>query len=655
MSEQRPGTVAPQSLKPTDADYWWLAKTPDELATTITRVAQNREMFDIPRRFRNLTFFRHFTGRPVVGTYAFGMGRRPSNFVSWYGDSEFTPPRYNLISTCADVYVTRLLTHQTYVSFVPEHGDFGQRQVSQDVEGWVEGGWKELDYFAVRKSMGLDALCYGSGFLKWSESWDGKPEVTAPPPDELLFANYDDPCPTEYIQRIWANREDVLDRYGTTPEARAAIMKCQSAFPAFFFGPGTLSTQSVIPLLYGLRAAHADKAKTPGREVLVVGGHVLFDKPWTDLDTNLDKFDWKEIPSSLFGKGISETLLSINEEIDAQLAVEQESFIRSGSGKWVYDESGNINTDALGDTVASCVAVAPGAKYPEYITPDPITERSAERIERLRKLGMQMVHISENAVAGEVPKALTSAVALESWAKIDDVNFKEMIERLEALDLRSAYQLVRLGKKLKPKYTRPGSTRQIINWDTLKIGPSTVVGMTALNVGTLGQTFSGQEQKLSAMLAAGAIDRATYNKYLQVPDTQRLLDQLNAPETGVDWALDTLVMKDNYEPPSPFVNLDYALQAVEARYIIEQQRETPQEVLDRLLMWRAAAKEMIQQRHTPDPMAPGFGAAPMPGSAPGAPAGTDASIPGKPVPIPGGQPGAIPPPAAPPPAGAPPA
>lgn len=641
--------TATTELGANDSNLWWLSakkndRDPDgaELARNVGRVAAAREVADIPRRFKNLTYFRHFTGRPVVGSYAYGMARRPSNFITYYGDSEFSPPRFNLIGTCADIYVTRLLVHETYVSMVPEDGNNTQRMLALDVSDYIEGGFIELSYWEARKAMGNNALAYGSGFLKWSESYDGKPEVTAPSPDELLFANYDDPDPREYLHRIWAYREDVLDRYGTTPAARAAILNAPPATEAFFFGPGKLACGDIIPLVYGLRARHAGKdgaSRKPGREVLCVGLFTIFDKEWEDDDINLVKYDFKEVPSALFGSGISELLLSINEEMDEYLAVEQESFLRSGTGKWFYDESSNVNVDDLGDTVAAAVACAPGSKYPEYATPDPITERGAERFERMLKLGMKRVHISENAVAGEVPKALTSRPALETWAKIDDVNFAENIDRLEKVDMKSAYQLLRLSKKLKPSFTRPGSSRQIINWPKLKLTEKTVVGLTGFNVGRLGQTYSGKEQTVNSMLASGSIDRATANKYLQVPDTQRMLNELNAPETCVDQAIDELFFAKDYIPPPSYVNLAYAKQAVEARLSLEGQRIPPEErgtakgeeQLDLLRMWRAAVLEMQTEKLTPDPSS---APAALPTGAPGAPVGTDADIPGPTVPVP---------------------
>ena len=638
----RPGEEKPRDLTALGSDLWWLAARKDKddptgaaLARELTRVARNREMADIPRRFKNLTFFRHYTGRPTVGTYAFGMARRPSNFISYYGDSEFSPPRFNLIQTCSDIYVTRLLQHKTYISFVPDANSFGQRQVSQDVEAWIESGWEELRYWEARKARGINALCYGSGWTKWWEAYDGRMQVTAPAPDELLFGNYDEPNPNEYIERVWALREDVYDTFGVDDESKAAILNAQAASPAFFFGPGTLNTQSIIPLLYGLRTKHQGKEAKMGREALVVGNYTVYDRDYDAAETNLVKYDFHQLPSALFGKGIPEILLEIQNDLDEQSGVEQESFIRSGTGKWFYDASSGVNPDELGDTVAGALSVAPGAKYPEYVTPEPITPAAAERFLRQVNWGMKMVHISENAVQGEVPKQLTSAVALDSWAKVDDINFGELIDRIETADREDAEQMVRLGKKLKVAYRRVGTNQQLINWDDLKIGENTIVGLTAVNVGQFGQTYAAQKQEIISLLAAGEIDRDTANKYLQAPDRSAMFAQINAPETGVDKRLDKLVLGKEYVPPSSFLNLQYAKQAVEARHEMEWQRKTPQDVLDRLLMWRAAVIDMIAQQMTPDA---GFGATPLPGSAPGAPAGTEASIPGAPVPIPGGAP-----------------
>jgi len=81
-----------------------------------------------------------------------------------------------------------------------------------------------------------------------------------------------------------------------------------------------------------------------------------------------------------------------------------------------------------------------------------------------------------------------------------------------------------------------------------------------------------------------------------------LLNFLNAPMTGADRQIQMLLKKNSdYVPPLPFLNLTYAKQRVEATYIIEENMGTPQEQLDKLLLWRAAVMEMIEQKNTPDP------------------------------------------------------
>ncbi len=629
-----------EALSANGTGWWWLAgqKGEDdeggvEVANALNRVAAQQEIADIPRRFRNLTYYRHFTGRPTVGSYAFGMARRPATFISYYGDSEFTPPRFNLIGTVADVYVNRLLSHKVYVTMLPD--EFGQRQVAKDLEGWVEAGFIETAFWDAYKAMGIDALCYGSGFLKWSESLAGGVQVEAVAPDELLFPNYDDPHPNTVIQRVWADREDIYDRYGLKDEAAAgAILKAQSAYPAFSFGPGTLNTKNVIPLLEGWRLPHADGR--PGRHVLCVGtgasAYTLVDEPWEDPELPFVRFDFDQVPSSCFGQGISELLLSINEEVDRLLAVIQESDLRAGVGKWLVDDASNVNVDALGDTVAAAVTYATGTERPHYETPDPISKSALEHLDKLIALGMNRVHISAQAVAGELPKALQSAVALERYSQIDDQNFLEKTSRLEDVVLRSAYQMIRLGKKLKPSYTLPGRHgRQLIDWEALELEGTKPVGLQAYSTGRLGQSVAGKLQELNSMLAAGTITRELYNKYLQVPATDDLLDFVNAPVEGVDRLLDKLVLSDEYLPPVPFFNLDYAKQAAEARYIIESDRGTPQKQLDFLLQWRAAVIELATQQKV---AGSDFAGAALPAAAPGAPVGTEGTVPGKPVALP---------------------
>ena len=623
------------------AALWWLAPKKDEsdpngakLARTMTQVATDRETANMPRRWNSYRFFRCMTGRPQFASFAYAMARRPSNFMSFYGQAEFQPMKAGFSGGLGDVYVNRLFAHTTFVEFVPEKGDFTQRQLAEELTPWCEDEFETSGFWEAYGQMGLDALYYGTGFIKFCKGLKKHGKCESTNPDELLFANEDEPNPQEVIQRVWTTKEDALTKHGKTQEARDAIMKAQSAYPAFYFGPGTLNTENIIALLEGWSLPNSKGE--PGRHVLCIGEYTLVDEPWTDPELPFERFAFHELPSSIYGQGLAELTLQFSEWIDEILQTMQESDIRSGTGKWLLEENSNVNVDALGDTNAAAVTYL--GKEPKFITPDPINRYALDRLQMLVDMGMKRVHVSVNAVTGEVPKALTSAIAVERWAQIDDANFAEMIGRLEKVVVRSSYQLLRLAKRQKPSTKRPGRDKQIIDWDRLQIDGDRPIMMDGFNVGRLGQTVAGKTQQLEKMVADGGITRQVYNKYLQVPDIDNLMDEINAPVEGVSRMLENLIMGGKYIPPSPFFDLGYAKQAVEARIILEGNEGTPEDVLDRLRMWRSAVIALKIQQTTPD-AAPGpvnaaaTGITP-PTTAPGAPTGTAGGIPGPQIPIP---------------------
>jgi hypothetical protein len=492
---------------------WYNRPKGKETAAAITAEATLIEEQSIPRRWRSYTFWRTMTGRPVNSQLAFSMSRRPSNFQSWYGGYQFNPVRAGLSGTLGDIYVNRVFVHRTFLSMVPERGDFSQRQTGLQMEDWIEGMFETLRFWDEFKQCCIDALYYGTGFLKFYSEDEGekKPclKVRAVNPDELLWSNEDLPLAhqTSVIQRVWTSKEELLAKYKDDPEAVKAISKAES-FPCFFFGPGQLQTADVVPLLEGWRVKRKDGK--PGRHVLAIAEACLLDEKFDDERLPFETFQFHEIPSCIYGQGLAELTLQFSEWVDELWNTHYDADARSGKGKWLKEENSAVNEQALGDTQAAVVTYA-GVK-PEYVAYEPLGQWANQRMEMLYTKAAERVHVSFGAINGETPKALNSAVALERWAQIDDSNYAEMIGRLEDLVKRSGYQLINLAKKVKPSFTRMGRTKELIDWSKLRITDGTPVDLTAFNTGRLGQTIAGKVQQLKDMLADGDIDRRLFNK-----------------------------------------------------------------------------------------------------------------------------------------------
>lgn len=586
------------------SDLWYLADKRSKedprgrkLADAIRRSAVRREVANIPQRARNWIFYRCMTGRPSLDQFAYSMAKRPSSFVSYYSNLDFAGIKSRFAATMADVYTNRLLGHQTFVSMIPVKGDAEQNAQAQDLEEGIDISDDQLNYQKERTTLCTEAFWYGTGFIKFGDDGQKNPKLTAVNMDELLYANQDDPDPYDVIQRVWAKKTELLEEYKGSKDACEAILRAENAYPAFYFGRGTLDCTDVVPLLEGWTRPLSKSV--PGRHVKTIGDYTLVDEPW-EYPHPFESWSFDLLPGSLIGQGIAEKLLQISQWIDGLLTFLQDCEARAGRPKWMREENSNVNPDTLGDVTAAVVDYL--GTMPTLVTPEAVGQYALVHLKMLMDLGSSIVHVSQAAVKGELPAGITAAIALEKYAQIDDQNFLEKIGRLEDFDKRCAYQKIMLFKRLNARFK---SGRRTFDWSTVKLNANFRINdLQAYNVGRLAQTVAGRIQIVEQMYANKRIDGKTYNKFLQTPDIPGMFRDLNAEADDIQKQLDNLVKTAEYNPPTPFMDPIYALKMVETRYAREEADGSSQDVLDRLLMWRATVLSFQKQATTPDVDAP---------------------------------------------------
>jgi len=597
---------------------WWTARKTkgaddanNELANWVTRVAVARETAQTPQRWRSVVFARHMTGRPNSPQFSYAMARRPQTQQAWYSQFDYQAPTYNSIASCMDIYVNRLFKTHSFLSVSPDRGNFKMSQDAKQLEQWIDGAFDDAGMWREWSKFGIDAGTYGSGWFKFHENDHGEMQCTRKFRDELLWANPEDDYHDEVIERVWANRDEVMDRWGTTPARRQAIEKAQ-VYPAFYLGQG-LDTSNVIALLNAYKCNHGPKRAKKGREVLVVGNVVLNDREYDEDVLPFEGWQFHEL-SGVDGQGLAEMLLTLDDEFNTELSYVTENIHRAGFPKWLIEANSNVNPDALGDV--SCAVVDYLLTKPEMITPPPNSPQMFENLDRLLRLILDRAHISVNAVESTTPAGLKSGAALEKYAQIEDASFGEMGARLEAFLVRCGYQMIRLGKRLQPSVTLAGSRRQVIDWVDLPMKRGKPKYLQAFPMSRLSQLPAGKQEQLDTMLREQVITKQMHTRASQVMDLNGMIDLLNAPQDSCDRQLDRIMESGDYDPPAPFLDLIYAIAAVESRYLLEQDNGAPVERLDLLLQWRAACKDLLKDQSTPDPEdqaampTPGFGITP---------------------------------------------
>jgi hypothetical protein len=609
--------VDSDNVKKTLSDAWWLTEgksdkdpTGKALANHITDVATRLETSLWNDRYRTVTFYRHYFGRPTASFAAYGLAKRPSSFVNYFSQFEFASPTFNIIRACGDVYENRCASSRTHTQVIPERGHFNQRQAAKGLTEWIGAEFEHLDFWKRFNEMFIDSLYAGSGIVKVAPDHLGKqPAITLVGRDELLLNNPDDTNPQSVIQRLFANREDLIDVYGDDEAALKAILEAPSAYPAFYFG--TMECTDIVPVLAAYKTNRLSGKK--GRYVLVIGDLALKDETYDDDKIPFIKFDFHTVAGSFFGQGLAEILITTNSEINRLLAAIKECMERLAWPRWLVEENSSINEASLGDLPAT-ISKYMGIK-PELITPNSVNAELINHVERLIRFGMDQAHISAQALKGEVPHGM-SGVALDKYVAIDDANLKGITLRLNDFVKEVAIRLIKLGIQLKPPTNLPGYSEPLVNWTVVKEAfNDRPISIQVFSENQLSQEPAGRQHELDTLRDNQDISQATYKMFSQIPDLDAAWDIENAPMMSVEKMLDNITMTGEWSAPTPFMDLNYAKDQVEKRHALESSLNVPKDRLDLLLQWRAAVIDLQHQKTTPD-------APPAPPEAPPGPMGT---------------------------------
>lgn len=605
--------MSDETTKKFDGSRFWNAekKGPgdprgSQAASWVTKVASDIMTARYHQRFRNLTFWRHLTGRITHSSYAYSIAKRPSALASTYEDLVFKPPEFNACGAFCDVYTNRVFSNQPFMSAVPIRGDFQARMRSKYLPQWIDGLDAETGFWDQVPKVGIDCFTYGTGWGWVDEDIRGeKPIFDRPMDDELLFANEDGEIDEQdfVIRVVWGNREALEELHSDDKDAIKAIRNAVHAEPGVDY-MSKVDYSNVVPYFTAIRKAHPDG--TPGRRLVVCGNYTITDKPYEHPVLPCYPLPFSELPTGFKGQGAVEQICKTQRSVNRMIETVDINFRRHGNGVWLVESNSAVNSDALGNDGRGGGNVA---KYtqtkPELITPNVITPQQFDEIDRRIRWMATRVHVSETAVSGSAPKSLQSAVSLEKYDQITDVNFQALSKRLEAWVVKLAYHKIRVGRELKVNVTLSGRKRQLINWAQVDI-PENKVGMQIFPMSRLPQTIAGRQEALDAMLANNEITRETHLRGSQVPDVDGAQDRANALPDSIQQTLDDMIEHGDYIPPVPFnaAYLTAAKSAAETEWTLQSQdKSTPQDRLDLLLMYRAATIDLLTQMSTPPPVA----------------------------------------------------
>lgn len=561
-----------------------------------------------PQRFANFTYYRYMTGRATNASYNFSMVSRPAGSV--YGRSVWRPPSFNCMAQCDDVLANRVYKNRPFISVCPIAGDFSARMKSKKLTRWLDAAFYDLDVWNVVELCGQDSRMYGTGYVLVDVGMDDMPQLTRICDDEILLdeteCSVSDDPQTLGI-RIFVARDKLLQKYGHDEEAAAAILAAPSASLGFYFG-NDIDVSDVVPLVMGW---HLDPKH--GRYVMAVGDYALVDKPYKVDHFPLAKLPYKKLSSGWRGQGLAEQILPLQRELERLGAAFSENVQRMSWPRVGIESASNVNEGALAAKSGGTFKYT--KTLPQFINPEAITGDQFNYMATIVRQIRERVGISDQAASGMKTPGLNSGLAIERQAQLDDGRHVELSLHLEDFVRQIGVLLIEAAEKCRPSVTLPGRRAQVIKWDDVKLAQSSY-WLRPFPMSSLPQSIAGRTEIIEQWAAQGRISKATQNRLEQIPDIDGYLDLVNAAAESVEAALDRMVEDGDYEPPTPFADLQDQLGTAQSRYLFEKnQGDTPQDRLDLILQYLAATQELIDDL-APPPAPANLNAAPGAGALP---------------------------------------
>lgn len=514
--------------------------------------------------------------------------------------------KYNLIASVTDTLSAKISKNKPKPTFLTNGADWSTQRKSKLMDLFCQGLFYKDDTYSKAQQVFVDACVWGTGVLKIYEK-DNSPCSERVVCDELKVdlsdAYYGDP--RTIYQTKFINREVLLELY-PDKEKEIILAEPEKSDKRGFNQDLQLTDQiKVIESWHLPSGSFGEDDKTDGRHTITISNAVLFDEEWRK-----DYFPFvffRLMPKMLgfWGKGVAESLLSIQYELNKLLMVLQTSMHLTCIPKVLKDSSSAIVDAHLNNEIGGIIEYS-GIK-PEYWAGGSIPPELVAQIQFLIQKGYEEFGISQLSAASQKPAGLNAAVALREYNDIETERFVLIGQRWEQFFVQIAKSMIYLTKDI---YDREGKFKinvpnrkflEEISWKEIDLCDSDYL-IQIFPTSSLPSKPEGRLQKIQEMVQAGMIPPDQGIKLLDFPDFESYLSLNNADINDIEMVIEKMIESGKYQIPEPYQNLSLGIKMIQSAYLKARIDKVPEERLELLRRWISQANEMLSAS-SPD-MAP---------------------------------------------------
>lgn len=535
---------------------WWAIKDPDKLNESVSVAISTIQTTQTKRMIQNINFARAYGNYESIGmpfSSSARFGNTQSNNVT---NNRVT---LNVVQQVIDTAASKIAKDRPKITFCTSgEKDYMLRIQAEQMTKYISGIFKQARVYENSELVFRDAAVAGTGYLGVFEE-DDKIKTEWIPSMQIIVDELDGHEQKPRSMHRWRliSRDQLITIY---PDKAKEISRCNP------YLTGSMSVKSTVDMIKVVESWHlpAEPKAKDGIHCITIENATLFHEQYNDDYFPIIVWRWYPNFMGFFGRSITEEILSLQREINEQLAVIQQSQRLVARPVIFVPTEAQIPKDHMTSNDIARIIKYSGGQPPTWMTPTAQNTEVYNHLNWLVQQCFQTVGVSQASASGQKPAGVDSAVAMREVQDIETGRFSLVAQRWEQWFIDVAKIIIDRSKQLylsNPKLSVTVMEKKIlkeIKWKSVDITEHPF-DLVAFPTSQLPDTPAGRMASVTELMDNGFISRTMGAELLNIdPDLENAINFQTASLRRVEQQISEMVETGEYTRPEPYLTLGEA-------------------------------------------------------------------------------------------------
>lgn len=565
---------------------WWNAETKEKRATELISTAAYLKQLLLYRNRQASMFARLYGNMPLYNFIGTGFNRYQFN-----ANLPLDRATMNVIQSCIDTKVSRLVQSRPRPLFLTNGGDYQEMNLAQQMNRFILGEFHQIKAYDMGEVLLRDSEVWGSGWWKVVETMDHKVGLERKLLTDILF----DPNDAFYGYPRVLYEFKVIDREvalemvqknsKSSDNAKAKIERAEQAY-IDSSGDSQKTTSDQIMLVEGFRLP-SSKDSGDGRHIIACSAGSILDEEFKKERFPYVKLDSSPRMAGMDGQGAAERLMGTQVSINKLLQTMEVSIQLNAVPRVFLETGSKIAKAHINNNVGAQIEYQGTAPIFHDGTSG-LTQDVFMHLERLIRFGYQQEGISTLNAGGQKPAGLNSGEAIRSYDDIQTDRFAAQERRYHQAFIDLAYLVIDKAIDIADEqgsyqtvWPNKNGNKQIDLPDIKKLKENPFV-IQCMDTSSLPNDPAGRIATITERTQAGIYTPQQAISLMESLDLVQEDQLMTASEKRIRKILDEIVEEGEYTPPDPFMDLNQAQVLVNQYYNLYEQNKLEESKLELL-------------------------------------------------------------------------